>query len=122
MQYLKKVLNGICNEMHVRVLNIGMEEDHIHMYISVPPVQPIPYVVKILKGRTSKVLREKFKDHLKEFYLNDVLWAVGYFVATVGEVTHETVKQYIEEQGTKDIEEECVELKASDFSPRSFTF
>ena len=118
MRYLKKVLNGICNEMHIRVLNIGMEEDHVHMYISVPPVQPIPYVVKILKGRTSKVLREKFKDHLKEYYLDDVLWAVGYFVATVGEVTHEIVKQYIEEQGIKDIEDECVELKASDFSPR----
>ncbi len=118
MQYLEKVLHGICNEMHVRVLNIGMEEDHVHMYVSVPPVQPIPYIVKILKGRTSKVLRGEFKDHLKEFYLRDALWAVGYFVATVGEVTHETVNRYVEEQGIKDIEEECVELKASDFSPR----
>jgi len=111
--YLRKVLEGICKELHIRVLKIGIEEDHVHMYITVPPVQPISYVLKILKGRSSKVMRKKFKDYFSEFYLKEVLWAVGYFVATVGEVTHKVVAKYVEDQGKKDIEEECIELKDS---------
>ncbi|MDJ0626552.1 MAG: hypothetical protein QNJ31_09340 [Candidatus Caenarcaniphilales bacterium] len=39
------------------------------------------------------------------------------FVTTVGEVNHEIIKQYVENQGQKDIEEECIPLEAAGFSP-----
>jgi putative transposase len=110
---LAAVLSGVCAELSVRIVRMGMEEDHVHMYVSVPPVQPIPYVVQILKGRSAKVIRQEFAKELRPHYWKPVLWAVGYFVATVGEVTHETVAKYVEEQGKKDIEDECSE--ATDF-------
>ena len=109
------LLQGICKELYIKIIRIGMEGDHVHMYVSVPPVQPIPYVVKTLKGRTSKILRKEFANHLKQFYWKGVLWAVGYFVSTVGEVSHEIIKKYVENQGRKDIEEECIPLEATDF-------
>ncbi len=80
------------------------------MYVSIPITQPIPYIIKKIKGRTSKELRKEFGEYLKKFYWSKVLWSVGYFVATVGEINHKTVKQYVENQGKKDIEEECIEL------------
>lgn len=87
-----------------------MEEDHAHLYLTIPPVQPVPYVVKILKGRTSKTIRKEFAKELRPYYWKPVLWAVGYFVATVGEINHETIKNYVDQQGKKDIEEECSEV------------
>jgi len=39
-----------------------------------------------------------------------VLWAVGYFVATVGEVSHELIQKYVESQGKKDVLGEIVSL------------
>lgn len=107
-------LTELCNELYVKILKVGMEEDHVHLYVSIPVTQPLPYVVKTLKGKTSFLLRKEFKEYLKRFYWKtNALWAVGYFVATVGEVTHDTIKKYIEQQGKKDIEEECIELKES---------
>ena len=110
---LSAVLTGVCGELHVRIIRMGTEEDHVHLYVSIPPVQPVPYVVKMLKGRSAKVIRKEFARELKPYYWKPVLWAVGYFVATVGEVTHEAIAKYVQEQGRKDIEDECVE--ATDF-------
>jgi len=39
---------------------------------------------------------------LKKKYWGQHLWARGYFCATVGTVTEETVKDYIENQGLKE--------------------
>ncbi len=115
---LEVVLKAMCKELYVRVIKIGMEEDHVHLYVSIPPVQPIPYVLKILKGRSSKIIRKEFAKELREYYWKPVLWGVGYFVASVGEITDEIVRKYVEQQGKAHIEEECQEWEASDDSPR----
>ena len=113
---IQTIIEGICNEMHIRVIKIGMEEDHVHLYITIPPVHPIPYVVQLLKGRSSKVLRKEFEAYLKQFYWNKAaLWAVGYFVATVGEVSHDIIKNYVEKQGQVEVADECTAIEVSKF-------
>ena len=95
--------------MYVKIIKIGIEEDHVHMYVSIPPVQPIPYVVKLIKWRTSKILRTDYEEYLKEYYWNKkAMWAVWYFVSTVWEITHDTIKEYVRNQWQKDIESECI--------------
>ncbi len=108
------LFKGICEELHVRIIEIGMEEDHIHLYLTIPPVQPLPYVVQMLKGRTANIIRKEFATDLKPHYWTPALWAVGYFVATVGEITHETIKNYVQQQGKKDIDDECSEVEESE--------
>jgi putative transposase len=110
-QRLQALFKGICDELYVRVIEIGMEADHVHLYLTIPPVQPLPYVVQILKGRTAKIIRKEFAKELSLYYWKPVLWAVGYFVATVGEITHETIQNYVQQQGKKDIENECSEVE-----------
>ena len=109
---LKTIIEGICSELYVDIISIGMEEDHVHIYCSIPHSQPIPYVLQMLKGRTSKIIRGEFTTHLRKYYWKPVLWAVGYFIATVGEITHETIKRYVEQQGRKEVlgEDQIVEL------------
>ncbi len=108
---LKILLEGIAKEMYVKIIRMGMEEDHVHMYISKPVSQPIPYVMKMLKGRTSRILRKEFSKYLKKYYWRNVLWAVGYFVATVGEITDEVIKKYVEKQGRLEVLGEDEEVK-----------
>jgi putative transposase len=114
---LEVVLSGICKELYVRPIRIGMEEDHVHLYLTIPVVQPIPYVVQALKGRSSKILRKEFAGELRKHYWKPVLWGVGYFIATVGEVTDEIIRKYVEQQGRAHVEEECREWEAPDDSP-----
>ena len=96
--------------MYIQILSIGMEEDHVHMYVHIPVTSPIPMVVNKLKWRTSKVIREEFWEELKEYYWKAVLWARWYFVATVWEISHEVIKRYVDEQGKEDVLWEELEL------------
>jgi len=50
---LKIFIQDICDELYVKIIKIWMEEDHVHLYISIPPVQPLPMVVQKLKWQTS---------------------------------------------------------------------
>jgi len=107
---LETVLRWICKELYVQILSIWMEEDHVHLYVSIPLNSPIPMVVNRLKWRTSKVIREDFKEDLKEYYWKDKLWATWYFIATVWEINHETIKNYVEHQGEQEHFNEEIEL------------
>jgi len=60
--YQAAEVNGWCIE------ELSIVEDHIHMLIQVKPDKAIAYVVQILKGGTSKVLRAEFPE-LNEFLM-----------------------------------------------------
>ena len=60
--------------------------------------------MQYLKGRSSEKLQEEFPI-LKRKYWGQHIWAVGYFCRTVGTVTDEIIKEYIENQtdNTKEV-------------------
>ena len=71
--------------------------DHIHLLVSANQ-KLAPYkLVKALKGRTSNFLRKEFPLLLRM----PTLWSRSYFISTVGAVSSEAVKKYIENQWTK---------------------
>jgi putative transposase len=48
-----------------------------------------------MKGRTLSKLFEEF-PHIKKRYWGRHFWARGYFCATVGQMTEEMIKEYLE--------------------------
>jgi putative transposase len=107
---LKILLKWICKTLFVKIISIWMEEDHVHMYISIPLSKPIPKVVKLLKWSTSKYIRKEFREELKEWYWKPVLWAEWYFIATVWEINHEIIKNYVDMQWEEENKTEEIEL------------
>ena len=53
--------------------------------------------MQYLKGKTSRKLLQEYGALRKAFW-GQHLWARGYFAASVGTVTDEVVKEYIEKQ------------------------
>ena len=92
-KYRKPVLVGEVEKMLKEILPYKAE--HVHLLISCDPQYGIHKVVKGLKGFSSRVLRENF-PHLKSSMPS--MWTNSYFVGTVGSVSLEVVKQYIENQ------------------------
>ena len=76
---------------------MSVQEDHIHMIIQMKPDDSISEVVQILKGGTSRVIRQEFPE-LEEFLWGDSFWADGYFAETIGIVDEEVVRKYIRDQ------------------------
>jgi len=64
--------------------------DHVHLVVRVGPADAPASVVRAVKGRTARVLRQEFP------YLRDVakvLWSPWYFAASVGYVSETTVRR-----------------------------
>jgi putative transposase len=77
-------------------LAVETDEDHIHVFVSAPPRFSPALIANLLKGYSSKYLREKFPQ-LKKKCGKDHLWTQAYYVGTAGNVSAETIRRYIEE-------------------------
>ena len=100
---LRDLLKQGCETQGITVVQGNITQDHVHILISCPPSIAPSKVVQYLKGRSSKLIQDEFPE-LKKRYWGQHLWARGYFCATVGSVTEETIKAYIENQSNEDDE------------------
>jgi len=108
-KYRYKVLNGKVAERARELIRQGCEargitiiqgtigKEHVHLLISCPPSLSVSQIAQYLKGRSSRLLQEEFKE-LKKKYWGQHLWAPGYFCRTVGTVTQEMIIEYIKNQ------------------------
>jgi putative transposase len=84
-----------CMSRDIKILKGHVSKDHVHILVSCPPKLSPAKIMQYLKGRSSRLLQEEFA-HLKKRYWGRHLWARGYFCATVGAVTQEQIKEYVE--------------------------
>lgn len=69
--------------------------DQVHPLVECDPQYGIHRLVKQIKARSSRLLRQEFPSLKSRL---PTLWTNSYFVATVGEETFDTVKKYVENQ------------------------
>ena len=94
---VRELIRQSCNSMEVNIIKGSIGKEHIHILVSCPPSISVSKLVQQLKGKTSKVLLSEYKE-LKKKYWGQHLWAAGYFCRSVGFITQETIKEYIENQ------------------------
>lgn len=92
---LKQIILSVANECKSEVMEIEVMPDHVHLLVEVDPQFGIHRLVKLIKGRSSRLLRAEFKWIKSRL---PSLWTNSYFVSTIGGAPLEVVKQYIEQQ------------------------
>lgn len=92
---LKEILRHVCQEKQAELIEMEVMADHVHLLIEVDPQFGIHRLVRLLKGRSSRLLRQEFAILRSRL---PTLWTNSYFVATVGGAPLAIVKQYIEKQ------------------------
>ena len=97
-QRLKELILEKQEEYGYVVLDMEVMPDHVHLLLDVNPKVGIYRVVSKIKGYTSNQLRKEFPSLKKKI---PTLWTLSRFIASVGSVTLDVVKQYIEEQKYK---------------------
>ena len=70
-------------------------EDHVHILFSSHPDFDLKKLVYMIKGTTSNLLRLEFPELVKKL---PSLWTRSKFLATIGSVSLDIVKKYIETQ------------------------
>lgn len=96
--YLKDLFQEIAQEkeFEVAMMEVG-EQDHIHVFASAHPKIAPSYIVKMLKGISARKLFLKFPQ-LKKRVWGGHLWNNSFYIETVGSISEDVIRKYIENQ------------------------
>jgi putative transposase len=92
---LKQIISEVCQEHQAEVLQLEVMPDHVHLLVECDPQFGIHRLVRLMKGRSSRFLRQEFPILKRKL---PTLWTNSYFVSTVGGAPLSAMKQYIENQ------------------------
>ena len=92
---LKQIIRDVCAERECNLIELETMPDYVHLLVECDPQYGIHRLVKQIKGRSSRVLRQEF-DSLRSRL--PTLWTNSYFVATVGGAPLGIIKQYVANQ------------------------
>jgi putative transposase len=94
-EQVRELVRQTCEAFELRIVRGVVSKDHVHILVSAPPTLAPSEIMRRIKGRTSSRLFEEF-SHIKKRYWGRHFWARGYFCATVGQMTDETIRNYLE--------------------------
>lgn len=95
---LKELVKEIAEEKGFEVSQIEIgEQDHVHIFVSAPPKLSPSLIVKYIKGITARKLFKEFPE-LKAKLAKGHLWNPSYYIETVGSISEDIIKKYIENQ------------------------
>ncbi len=94
---VRDMIRSICAEKGISIISGNVRSNHIHILVSAPTTLSVAKIAQLIKGKSSYRLQNEF-PHLRKKYWGQRLWSRGYFCATVGSVTEEQIKEYIDNQ------------------------
>ena len=95
---LKKLIIEKAKMHRFEIEKMEVMPDHVHLFVKSNPKLSAHSLIAKLKGYSSFMLRKKF-PYLKSRL--PCMWTRSYFCETIGHISEETVKKYIEQQKNK---------------------
>ena len=97
----KEIMRNIAKDFDAEIINQECGEDHIHLMISTKPTTELTKMINLLKATSSRYLRKEYEQELSDVLYGDSFWSDSYYIATAGNVSVDTIYNYIENQRKK---------------------
>ncbi len=94
---VKNIVAEVAAEKGFEVATIEAADDHVRLFVSAPPHISISVLVKWIKGITARKLFVQYPSLRTKLYRGH-LWNPSFYVGTVGDMSEQVVKKYIESQ------------------------
>ncbi len=95
---LKQLLKEKSKEIDTIIENIEVMPDHVHLFVKTKPIASPHWIVQQFKGYSSNKLRKEFPELKSKL---PTLWTRSYYCESVGHISEDTVKKYIDDQTGK---------------------
>ena len=92
---LKELIKEVCISNDFELIEIETMDNHVHCFISANSKVSVNKIANALKGFTSRYLRKEFNSLTTRL---PTLWTRSYYAGTIGTVSEETIKRYIQNQ------------------------
>ncbi|MHB1001172.1 MAG: IS200/IS605 family transposase [Armatimonadota bacterium] len=97
---LGRVLAELARQRESHIETGSIQEDHVHMVISIPPKYSVAQVVGYIKGKSAIYIAWNYSGKKKNF-TGEHFWARGYYVSTIGK-DEQMIKEYVQRQQAED--------------------
>ena len=97
------IITNICKNNGYEILEINTDLDHVHLLLGLSPQDSIPVVIKTLKGVSARLLNQLHRSELSKVLYAGHIWSPSYYIATTSDNVMENIKNYIKNQGEKDL-------------------
>ena len=91
-QEFRRIFKSICQWKGFQIHAWHIGDDHIHLYLTIPPKYSVAYALGIIKGKSSSWIKKKTRK-----FPTGSIWTRGYFASTIG-INEFAIKKYIENQ------------------------
>jgi putative transposase len=91
---LQQIIEEVATERDWHILCLAIQPDHVHLFVRANPYTLPLDIARLIKGRSSRLLREEFPALRKL----PSMWTRSFFLSTAGNISQETIQKYIERQ------------------------
>lgn len=99
-KHMISIMKDISKKHDFEIEQIEVVNDHVHLMVTFKPKYSITDIVKKLKGSSARKWFVDYPETKKELW-GGHLWSKSYFAGTLGNISKDVVKQYIENQLTE---------------------
>lgn len=102
VQEMKDILQNTADIADVLIEEMEVMPDHIHLLVSFKPKYSVTDIVKNLKGSSARIFFDRHPEIKHDKFRGGKLWSPSYYVGTLGNLSKETVRRYIQNQYSKE--------------------
>ncbi len=102
---LDKDIRSLCEWKGCEVEELNVQEDHVHLMVSIPPKVSVSVLMGTVKGKLAIKLFKSYPGLKKKPYWGNHFWARGYFVSTIG-LDEDVIRRYVKYQENEERKEE----------------
>lgn len=100
-----EILKTLCTRKGVEIIEAEWCPDHIHMFVRIPPSLSVSSFMGYLKGKSTLMIYGRHPELQSKW--NKAFWARGYYVETIGNITEDAVRKYINGQAEESRKEDA---------------
>ncbi len=86
------------DELSLDIQDVTIMPDHVHLVVKASPALAPHFIVRQLKSYSSRILRNEFPSLTSRL---PSLWTHSYYIESVGHISEDTIRKYIEDQKGK---------------------
>ena len=101
---VREIIATLRKYKNVEIIAGAVREDHVHLSVAIPSKISISNFMGYLKWKSTLMIYDRHPKLQSKW--NKAFWARGYYVETIGNITEEAVKKYINEQAKESRKED----------------
>ena len=95
VEEMKAILLKVAELADVQIQEVEVMPEHIHILCSFKPKYSVTDIVKNLKGSSARLFLKNHPEIRNNQFWSSRLWSSSYYVGTTGNMSKETVRQYV---------------------------